>query len=77
MTTPQTAGPNGDGSRSLAAESRAGVITSGVVFFVLQVLVQGLSSVDTSDWSGWWVPVATGGIASATGLVTAYLKRNR
>jgi hypothetical protein len=78
MTNPATtAGPNADGSKSLAKESKAGVITTGVVFFVLQTLAQGLSGLDTSDWSGWWVPVVTGGIASAVGLITAYLKRNR
>lgn len=78
MTNPATtAGPNADGSKSLASESKAGVITSGVVFFALQTIAQGLSGLDTSDWSGWWVPVTTGAIATVTGLITAYLKRNR
>lgn len=77
MTNPRTSGPNGDGSKSLAPESKAGVITSGVVFFVLQALVTGLTTLDTSNWSGWWVPLVTGAIASVIGLITAYLKRNR
>jgi chitodextrinase len=78
MTNPATtAGSSNDGSKSLAKESKAGVITSGVVFFVLQTAAQGLSGLDTSDWSGWWVPVVTGGIATVTGLIAAYLKRNR
>jgi hypothetical protein len=72
-----TAGPNADGSKSLAKESKAGVITTGLVFFVLQTLAQGLGSLDTSRWQGWWVPLVTGGVASLTGLITAYLKRNR
>lgn len=77
MSNPRNSGPNGDGSRSLAPESKAGVITGSVVFFVLQTVAQGLSGIDTSDWRGWWVPFATGGIAGTIGLITAYLKRNR
>lgn len=77
MSNPRTSGPNNDGSKSLAPESKAGVITGGVLFFVLQTIAQGLSGLDTSNWSGWWVPLVTGAIASAVGLITAYLKRNR
>lgn len=77
MSNPQTAGPNRNGSKSLASESKAGVLTSGVIFFTLQALAQGLGTLDTSAWSGWWVPLATGAIASVTGLITAYLKKNR
>jgi hypothetical protein len=77
MVNPRTSGPNGDGSKSLAPESRAGVITSGVLFFGLTALVDGLTKLDTSNWSGWWVPLATGGVASLIGLGTAYFKRNR
>jgi len=77
MPNPYTSGPSGDGSKSLAPESKAGVITGGVFFFILQTLAQGLTSVDTSRWSGWWVPLVTGAISAAIGLITAYLKRNR
>lgn len=77
MSNPRTAGPNTDGSKSLAKESKAGVATGAVVFFVLQTVAQGLSGIDTSDWSGWWVPAASGAIATTVGLITAYLKKNR
>lgn len=77
MSNPRNSGPNGDGSRSLAPESKAGVITGSVVFFVLQTVAQGLSGIDTSGWSGWWVPLVTAGISTVVGLITAYLKRNR
>lgn len=77
MPNPQNSGPNGDGSKSLAPESKAGVITSGVLFFGLTALVDGLTKLDTSNWSGWWVPLATGAVAATVGLVTSYLKRNR
>ena len=77
MSNPRTAGPNGDGSKSLAPESKAGVTVGAIFFFALQTIAQGLSGVDTSDWSGWWVPLVTAGISTVVGLITAYLKRNR
>lgn len=77
MANPYTSGPAGNGSKSLAPESKAGVITGSVFFFVLQTVAQGLSGIDTSDWSGWWVPLVTAGISTVVGLITAYLKRNR
>lgn len=77
MVNPRTNGPQDDGSKSLAPESKAGVLTGGVLFFILQTLVQGLTALDTSDWSGWWVPLVTGAISTVIGLITAYLKRNR
>jgi hypothetical protein len=77
MSNPRTAGPAGDGSKSLASESKAGVATGAIFFFVLQTIAQGLSGVDTSDWRGWWVPLVTAGIGTAVGLITAYLKKNR
>lgn len=66
-----------DGKNSIKRESRFGVITAGAVFFVLQAAAQGLSGLDTSDWSGWWVPLATGALAALSGLATAYKTRNR
>lgn len=78
MTNPaSTAGPNNDGSKSLASESKAGVSFGAIVFFLLQTLAQGLGGLDTSDWSGWWVPLVTAAIGTVVGLITAYLKRNR
>jgi H+/Cl- antiporter ClcA len=77
MSNPKLAGPNTDGSKSLAKESKAGVSVGAIVFFLLQTLAQGLSGLDTSSWSGWWVPLATAAIGLLAGLTTAYLKRNR
>jgi hypothetical protein len=78
MTNPaESAGPNRDGSKSLASESKVGI----VVTFVLSTLGVGilgwLTNLDTSTWTGWWGAAATGAVASAIGLVSAYLKRNR
>ena len=72
-----TAGSNGDGSKSLASESKAGLALGFIVTTVLQVAAQGLGSLDTTKWQGWWVPVTTAGIGTVVGLITAYLKRNR
>jgi uncharacterized membrane protein HdeD (DUF308 family) len=77
MSNPRTAGPNGDGSKSLAPESKTGLTVSAILFIALQVIAQGLSGLDTSNWSGWWVPVVTAAVSTAVGLITAYLKSNR
>lgn len=76
MPNPITDGPNTDGSNSLAKESKAGLVTAFVVTASLQVLAQGLGSLDTSKWQGWWVPLATAGIGVLTGLIAAYKKKN-
>ncbi len=77
MPNPSTSGPTGDGSKSLAPESKAGLTVSAILFVALQVVAQGLGSLDTSAWSGWWVPIVTAGISTTVGLITAYLKKNR
>ena len=77
MPNPVNAGPNGDGSKSLAKESKTGI----AVQFVLTVLATGalgwLSDLDTSQWSGWWAATAVSGVAAVVGLLSAWLKRNR
>jgi hypothetical protein len=77
MPNPINAGPAGDGSKSLAKESKAGLL----VQFVLSVLGAGalawLTSLDTSQWSGWWASTAVAAVATAAGLLAAWLKPNR
>lgn len=77
MANPYNAGPNGDGSKHITPEGRTGVLVTGVLFFVLQTVAQGLQGIDTSNWQGWWVPAVNGAIAAVVGYVTAWLKRNR
>lgn len=77
MPNPMNAGPSGDGSNSLAKESKAGLTVGFLVTVALQVLGAGLANLDTSGWSGWWVPLVTTGIGTVVGLITAYLKSNR
>jgi hypothetical protein len=72
-----TAGPNGDGSKSLASESKVGVL----VTFALTGLATGaigyLGNLDLSTLPGWATSTATAAVASAIGLLSAYVKRNR
>ncbi len=72
-----TAGPNKDGGKSLASESKAGI---GVTL-VLTALAQGgiglLTDLDLSTLPGWATATATAAVASAIGLLTAYVKKNR
>lgn len=77
MDPAKTAGSNADGSYSLASESKVGLATGAIVTFGLQTIAQGLSGLDTSNWSGWWVPLVTAGIGTSVGFITAYLKKNR
>lgn len=77
MGNPLNSGPSGDGSKSLAKESKAGLAVGFIVTTLLQILGAGLAGLDTSSWSGWWVPLVTVGIGTVSGLITAYLKKNR
>lgn len=77
MTQPQTAGPNRDGSKSLAKESRVGIATTVVLTVLAQGAIGWLGDLDLSTLPGWAVSTATAGVAAVIGLLTAYLKRNR
>lgn len=74
---PRTAGPNSDGSKSLAKESKAGVAVTVALTILGTGAVQWLSNLDTSTWSGWWAGTAVAAVAGVTGLITAWLKKNR
>lgn len=75
---PATAGPNNDGSKSLAPESKAGLavafLTGLAALAVLGFLDQ---KVDVSSFPGWLQGAATYAVAAITGLATAYAKKNR
>lgn len=77
MPNPVNSGPNNDGSRSLAKESKAGL----AVAFLLQIAAVGaldaLNQVDLSGASGWWTALAGAGVSTGIGLLTAFLKKNR
>jgi predicted CDP-diglyceride synthetase/phosphatidate cytidylyltransferase len=78
MTNPATtAGPNADGSKSLAKESKVGLVISFLVTTLATGALGWLTNLDTSHWSGWWASVAVAAVGTVIGLITAYLKRNR
>lgn len=77
MSNPVNAGPNHDGSKSLAKESKAGLAVTFLLFAAAQGLVDALTKVDLNGQTGWWVSLANAGVATAIGAVTAWLKKNR
>jgi hypothetical protein len=77
-TNPATyAGPNGDGSKSLAPESKVGNIVQFIVTAALTGLLAALSNLDTSHWSGYLGMVGVAVVGLVIGLVSSYLKKNR
>jgi hypothetical protein len=77
MSTPATAGPNRDGSRSLAPESKAGTLVQFVVTTGITGALAWLAQLDTSHIPGYAGMVVASAVGLATGLGTAYLKKNR
>lgn len=81
MTQPlnpaQTAGPNRDGSKSLASESKAGLAVTLVLTSLAQGAIGFLGDLDLSTLPGWGVATATTAVATLGGLLTAYVKKNR
>jgi len=73
----KSAGPAGDGSKSLAKESKAGALVQWAVTIGGTGLLGWLANLDTSHWSGWWSATAVAALGAVTGLVTSYLKKNR
>lgn len=72
-----TAGPNGDGSRSLAKESRVGILLNTALTIGATGLLAWLQGLDTSHWAGWWSMVGVAAVSTGISLLTAWLKRNR
>lgn len=72
-----TAGPAGDGSKSLAPESKVGNAVQFIVTSALVGLGAGLANLDTSHWSGYLGMVAASAVGLVSGLISSYLKRNR
>lgn len=60
------------GADNLARDSKLGLGVNFVVGIVVSAAIGGLTSVDTSTWSGWWVPFVTLGVSTALGALTAY-----
>lgn len=76
-TNPKFAGPEGDGSKSLAKESKVGLLVQFILTVGATGLLGWLTNLDTSQWSGWWAATGVAAVSAVIGLLTAYLKRNR
>jgi hypothetical protein len=72
-----TAGPNGDGSKSLAKESKVGAGVQFVITAAAVGLAGALANLDTSHWSGYIGMVGISVVGLAGGLLASYTKRNR
>lgn len=78
MTNPVTAGPNQDGSKSLAKESKAGLAVSFIVSAAALAALGWIDgNVDVATLPGWLQGAAAYAVGGVTGLLTAYLKKNR
>jgi len=81
MTTPTPGDRAGDGKNHLFRDSKIGVWVTGILGIgataILDGVIDELSSVDTSGWSGWWVPLVGTGLATMVGLLTAYKAKRR
>lgn len=69
----------GSGKNRLFRDSKLGVLVTGLLGVgataILDGVVDNLTNLDTSGWSGWWVPLVATGAATAVGLITAYRAR--
>lgn len=77
MTNPKYAGPDTDGSKSLAPESRVGNIVQWFVTAGATGLLSALVGLNTSHWSGYIGMVGVSVVGLAIGLLTSWLKKNR
>lgn len=79
MTNPaNTAGPNRDGSQALAAESKVGQVVNFAVTTLAAGALVWLNGVNADNFSAfWWGPLAAAGLGTASGLISAWLKKNR
>lgn len=68
---------NADGSNHLARDSKLGLAVTFLGGAALDAAIGALADVDTSSWSGWWVPLVSVGISTALGALTAYKAKRR
>lgn len=77
MTNPRNAGPNGDGSKSLAPESKVGLVVQWLITALATGLLGALVNLDTSHWSGYLGMVGVSVVGLAVGTLSSWLKANR
>ena len=66
---------NRDGSNNIQRDSRLGLAFTFVSGVILDAVISAVANVDTSSWTGWWVPFVSLALATAGGWLTAYKAR--
>lgn len=74
---PEQAGPQRNGAKSLAKESKAGIAVGFLVTVLGNGALEWLTQLDTESWSGRWAQIGVAAVGTAIALITAYLKKNR
>jgi hypothetical protein len=78
MTNPETAGPNSDGSQSLAPESKVGQVVNFAITTLAGGALVWLNGVNADSFKDfWWGPLLATAVGTGSGLLAAWLKRNR
>lgn len=75
--SPATSGPKGDGSSSLARESKIGQAINFVTTTLALAASGWLTSVKLDSFPGWATATVSAAIGTAVGLLTAYATKNR
>lgn len=66
-----------DGTNEVPRDAKLGLGVNFVVGIAISAAIGGLTSIDTTTWSGWWVPFVTLGVSTALGALTTYKARRR
>jgi hypothetical protein len=77
VSDPRTAGPNGDGSQSLARESKFGQFANGAVVVLVTYAALALGEVDFTPLPDYLEPIVVATAGTVAGLLTAWATRNR
>lgn len=73
----ETAGPNGDGSKSLARESKVGGLVFLVAGTVMTWIAQSVGEVDWTPLPDWLEAIVVPAVTTAIALGVAYFTPNR
>lgn len=77
MSNPETAGPNGDGSKSLARESKVGQFVNGALVVLAGYGALALGDIDFTPLPDIVEPVILAAVGTVAGLLSAWATRNR
>lgn len=65
-----------DAGQGVKRESKFALPTGFLVTVLTNAALGGLTGIDTSQMSGWWVPVLSTAIGTAVAWLTAYKTKN-